>query len=384
MRANLLQTSSTKASADASAAGLRIALFLEEESGNWHVRRLAEALRARGADVVVSSLPRCAFDTQLASGIDIPGFDGELPDAVFVRSISQARSSRSPSASACCTRCARAACACGTMRAPSSAASTSRRRRSCCTRPASRRRARAPWRPSCPADAYVAGAERPLIYKPLFGSQGKGLLRVDDVAGLPAAGGRRQHLLPAGFRAARRAPTFEDWRVIVTRARVVAAMTRRAGNWITNVHQGGAPSAHEPSEEMAQLASAALAAVGADYGGVDLIRTPDGRLLVLEVNSNPSWRGLQSVTDIDIARSHRRGFPARRRRASATHTRAACRAMPGLSAAQIAICSSPPAAPSSRRSSPATCTSTPAVTAWRSPSSRRAPPQRRRSSPPPA
>src|SRR3989337_2279858 len=89
LRANLLQMSAIKASADSSAAGLRIALFLEEESGNWHVRRLAEALHARGADVVVSSLPRCAFDTQLRSGIDIPGFDGALPDAVFVRSISQ-------------------------------------------------------------------------------------------------------------------------------------------------------------------------------------------------------------------------------------------------------------------------------------------------------
>ncbi len=111
--------------------------------------------------------------------------------------------------------------------------------------------------------------------------------------------------------------SFEDWRVIVTRSRVVAAMARRAGTWITNVHQGGEPSAHEPSEEMAQLASGALAAVGADYAGVDLIRTPDGRLLVLEVNSNPSWRGLQSVTDVDIARTHRRGLPDRRRRASA-------------------------------------------------------------------
>ena len=43
---------------------------------------------ARGASVVVTSLPRCAFDTALASGIDIPGFEGALPDGVFVRSIS--------------------------------------------------------------------------------------------------------------------------------------------------------------------------------------------------------------------------------------------------------------------------------------------------------
>ena len=34
---------------------------------------------------------------------------------------------------------------------------------------------------------------------------------------------------------------FEDWRVIATRKRIVAAMARRGGSWITNVHQGGSP-----------------------------------------------------------------------------------------------------------------------------------------------
>jgi glutathione synthase/RimK-type ligase-like ATP-grasp enzyme len=78
-------------------------------------------------------------------------------------------------------------------------------------------------------------------------------------------------------------------------------MARKAGSWITNVHQGGAPVAYRPTPEMEDLAAAALAAVDADYAGVDFIRSPDGRLLVLEVNSNPSWRGLQSVSDVDIA-----------------------------------------------------------------------------------
>jgi len=41
--------------------------------------------------------------------------------------------------------------------------------------------------------------------------------------------------------------------------------------------------------------------VAGGHGDRVLIRTPDGRLLVLEVNSNPSWRGLQSVSDVDIA-----------------------------------------------------------------------------------
>ena len=85
----MLQKSSTQASAEAfQGGGPRIALFLEEESGYWHVRRLAEAMRRRGAFVVITSLPRCAFDTEAPSGLDIPGFDGGLPDGVFVRAIS--------------------------------------------------------------------------------------------------------------------------------------------------------------------------------------------------------------------------------------------------------------------------------------------------------
>lgn len=296
----MLQTSSTKASANPDASGLRIALFLEEESGNWHVRRLADALRARGAYVVVSSLPRCAFDTHLECGIDIPGFDGKLPDAVFVRSISSGTLEQITfrlgilhalrESGVRVWNDARAI-----ERCVDKSATTFLLHKAGVPTPRTRT-----VEGFAPADAYVGSANRPLIYKPLFGSQGKGLLRVDDVAALPTPEAAdniyyMQDYVPSA------GTTFEDWRVIVTRERVVAAMTRRAGNWITNVHLGGAPVAHEPSEEMSQLARGALAAVGGDYAGVDLIRAPDGQLLVLEVNSNPSWRGLQSVTDIDIA-----------------------------------------------------------------------------------
>jgi tetrahydromethanopterin:alpha-L-glutamate ligase len=279
---------------------LRIALFLEEESGDWHVRRLAQAMRARGAEVVISSLPRCAFDTALPSGIDLPGFDGALPDAVFVRSISQGTLEQITfrlgllhalrESGVRVWNDARAI-----ERCVDKSATTFLLHKAGIPTPRTRT-----VETKAPADDYVAAAQRPLIYKPLFGSQGKGLLRVDSVSELPAAEAADNIYYLQDYVAASGA-VFEDWRVIVTRARVVAAMTRRAGNWITNVHQGGSPSAHEPSEEMAQLARGALAAVGGDYGGVDLIRTPDGRLLVLEVNSNPSWRGLQSVSEVNIA-----------------------------------------------------------------------------------
>ena len=50
-----------------------------------------------------------------------------------------------------------------------------------------------------------------------------------------------------------------------------------------------------------RLAEAATRALDMDYAGVDLMRDRSGRLTVLEVNSIPAWRGLQSVVAEDIA-----------------------------------------------------------------------------------
>lgn len=257
-------------------------------------------MRRRGASVVVTSLPRCAFDTALASGIDIPGFDGQLPDAVFVRSISAGTleqiTFRLGILHALRTSGVRVwNDARAIERCVDKSMTTFLLHKAGIPTPRTRT-----VEGEDPAVAYTETAGRPLIFKPLFGSQGKGLLRVDGLDDLPEpeAADNIYHLQdyvpPSG-------ETFEDWRVIVTRNRVVAAMARRAGNWITNVHQGGTPIAFEPGPEMEALAKAAVAAVDADYAGVDFIRAPDGALLVLEVNSNPSWRGLQSVTDTDIA-----------------------------------------------------------------------------------
>jgi glutathione synthase/RimK-type ligase-like ATP-grasp enzyme len=38
-----------------------------------------------------------------------------------------------------------------------------------------------------------------------------------------------------------------------------------------------------------------------DYAGVDLMRDRDGAPVVIEINGIPAWRGLQSVTEVDIA-----------------------------------------------------------------------------------
>jgi glutathione synthase/RimK-type ligase-like ATP-grasp enzyme len=44
-----------------------------------------------------------------------------------------------------------------------------------------------------------------------------------------------------------------------------------------------------------------MAAVGADYAGVDLLLSPSGEVFVLEVNGIPGWQGLQTATGVDVA-----------------------------------------------------------------------------------
>ena len=54
---------------------------------------------------------------------------------------------------------------------------------------------------------------------------------------------------------------------------------------------------------MERLAVAAARAVGAAIAGVDILLGADGQPTVLEVNSMPSWSGLQKVSRRSIAQA---------------------------------------------------------------------------------
>jgi glutathione synthase/RimK-type ligase-like ATP-grasp enzyme len=140
----------------------------------------------------------------------------------------------------------------------------------------------------------------------LFGSQGKGLQLVGDVAGvhLPvpdigAAYGSLAYL--QRFVPAATDPGF-DWRVLVIGARAVTAMRRVSVGWIHNVAQGARCEATELTPALAVLAERAAAALDMDYAGVDVIPCDSGSQ-VLEVNGVAAWRGLQRVTGFNIARA---------------------------------------------------------------------------------
>jgi tetrahydromethanopterin:alpha-L-glutamate ligase len=91
-----------------------------------------------------------------------------------------------------------------------------------------------------------------------------------------------------------------DFRVLIVNHQPVAAMRRTGQNWLHNVAQGA--SCEKSTEaDVQEIAVQAAKMLGIDYCGVDVIRDQDGKLWVLEVNSIPAWRGLQSVMDFNIA-----------------------------------------------------------------------------------
>ncbi len=145
---------------------------------------------------------------------------------------------------------------------------------------------------------YELGGD--IVVKPLFGSRGVGSTRVSDpdiaIRVFRAISFHHgvlylQEFIPHGV---------SDVRAFVLGDRVLASMRRVAHTWKTNVSLGARPVSITLDEEMENLAVKAAEAIGCKVAGADLLEGPEGPM-ILELNSQPGWRGLQSVTAIKIA-----------------------------------------------------------------------------------
>jgi len=140
-----------------------------------------------------------------------------------------------------------------------------------------------------------------VILKPLFGSEGKGMVRISDEETAYRVL-RVWELNRFIYYLQEYLPHFqEDVRAFIVGSEVVAAMVRRGTGWKTNFSQGAKVEALELGAEMKGMALEAARCLDLDYAGVDLMRAEDGRTYVVEINSIPGWRGLQKTTGQSIA-----------------------------------------------------------------------------------
>jgi tetrahydromethanopterin:alpha-L-glutamate ligase len=271
---------------------------------DWHARTLTKALAAQGVRTIPTSLQACGIATQGASGLNIAGLGDRLPDAVLVRSMSggtfQAVTLRLGILHA--------------LRANGVVVWNDARAIEHCVDKSMTSfllaRAGIPtpvaWAVETQSDAQAIvrreSPQGPLVLKPLFGSQGRGLKLIRTADELPAPDEVAGVYYLQRYVGVEGGDGFRDFRLLVSRGRVVAAMTRHAAGWITNVKQGGRPLPFVPDKHMKALAVHATHVVGAEFAGVDILHGPNGRPTVLEVNSMPAWSGLQKVTRASIAR----------------------------------------------------------------------------------
>ena len=143
-----------------------------------------------------------------------------------------------------------------------------------------------------------------IVIKPMFGSRGFGVMKLSKTQ------------LDYVWRIASDLEYFrhiiyiqkfikhggKDIRAFVIGDEVVSAMYRKAvGDWKTNISQGAKPIPIEKiPDELQDIAVRAAKALGCEVAGVDIIER-DGQYYVLEVNSQPGWKGLQQVTKVNIA-----------------------------------------------------------------------------------
>lgn len=141
-----------------------------------------------------------------------------------------------------------------------------------------------------------------VVVKPLFGSEGRGIIRVDS-PDLAWRVFRSLERIGAVMYLQRFIPSIDgDYRILLLDGQVLGSMKRTAAtdDFRTNAAQSGVCSPWTPGTAEIRLARQAAEATDCVFCGVDLIYDPTGQAQVLEVNAVPGWKALQNVCDLCV------------------------------------------------------------------------------------
>lgn len=279
----------------------KVAVFTED--AGWHGAQLKLAFAARGVDAVFVSLQDCMIDlscefSNVKPVIKIPHFAG-LPKAVFVRGISGGTLQQVTTR----LNILHMLKALGVTVYNDGKAIERTVDKTMTSFLLQQQSVATPrtWVCESRSEAHdVMQNHEKLVIKPIFGSQGQGVRLVNSKK-LPLP---MDAFVDGVFYLQQFIEASCDYRVFVVNNQVVAAMQRTGETWLHNVAQGARcenimnKSAEKDVLEVALQASSVLDIA---YCGVDVIRDKAGKCWVLEVNSIPAWRGLQEVTQTNIA-----------------------------------------------------------------------------------
>ena len=280
----------------------RIVIFTDDPG--WHGKQLSLAFEARGYRSTTVSLTECSIDLSSAEyPIQIPSFDTKLPDAVFVRGVPGGSLQE-------VVFYLDILHALKIMGVPvyndgyAIEKSVDKGMTSFLLKNAGLSTPQTWVLRDGEAAQAIAEQElsqgHRLINKPLFGSQGEGIRRLEkmtDLFWLTSSNGiyYLQRFVESEGQG------YSDIRVFVIHGKAVAAMRRCGTSWLNNVARGAKCEQVDLDKALADLAIKATNALAMDYAGVDIIKDKQGQYSVIEVNSIPAWKGLETVCDQNIA-----------------------------------------------------------------------------------
>ena len=141
-----------------------------------------------------------------------------------------------------------------------------------------------------------------LIYKPLFGSQGENIVKIENLDDLKKIENSSNIYYLQKFIETK---PSHDYRVLIisnTRNRRIYSMARYGKTFINNVSAGGKCTPIALGKEIIQKSIQVSELFQIPFCGIDLIKEKE-KIYVIEINSVPAWRGLQSITQDNISES---------------------------------------------------------------------------------
>jgi [lysine-biosynthesis-protein LysW]--L-2-aminoadipate ligase len=151
----------------------------------------------------------------------------------------------------------------------------------------------------------IADLGYPAVLKPVTGSWGRLLARVNDRDAAEAVIEHRQTLGDYNHHVYYVQEYItkpgRDIRAFVVGDRTICAIYRDSAHWITNTARGGKASNCPVTPELDSLCQRAAAAVGGGMLAIDVLEDPERGLLVNEVNHTMEFRNSSAPTGVDIA-----------------------------------------------------------------------------------
>lgn len=144
----------------------------------------------------------------------------------------------------------------------------------------------------------------PVVLKPAVGSWGRLLSKINDREAAEAIL-EHKRILGSYHHSVFYVQEYiekpqRDIRTFVVGDETIAAIYRNSPHWITNTARGGQATNCPVTPEINALSLAAAQAVGGGVVAIDILETPDGRLLVNEVNYTMEFRNSITTTGVDI------------------------------------------------------------------------------------